>query len=414
MRACLLLVFLVISCGGDPVEVGLNPPGPTAPPPANPPPAPPAPPIPSVTGRSLQLSQTEQLYRPRTDTFYLWEDFSDPDGRVEDLKFELRYLRAFSSALLARGESERGPWYFFEAEREGSDSVFVSAVDLDGHQAGYTVTVSVSDDRPPRPVPEWSPSNTYTFYHPDLAPEEIAGLRWTMKFIRFPPESLHGKGLLHYYAIDVRIFEEASVYAGLQTLGEFNGLVVGPMVNFSIWGSVAADSLHVDAMARHDNPESEAVQIVMPTTFEVDREYEFELRWMPDEKHGYAWRLSYEGELVGRILTSEKLGKIEFPWATFGEDMHWWHTQIYRRGYECNEFEPSSLQFLNMRMILKDGDVVRVPQNRPWSLTSADWWGTVEGSNGITTTFCTDPFVEKVEGGAQHNLGYHNGRGGRE
>ena len=254
---------------------------------------------------------------------------------------------------------------------------------------------------PPGPAGEWSPSNTYTDY---TMPEgAYSALTWTMRPVQSPAESLHRKGLLHYYAFQ---FDVGSTfgYAGLQSDGHYYGERQGKVVNFSIWNAPAYDSAHVDALAETENHESRGARIMLPYEWEEGEEYRFTLSAAPHEG-GYAWRLDVNGTLVGRILGDSTMYPARPYMLTWGEDLHWWHTYDGRRAYRCEDMEPSSMQFLDVRAHDEAGGEHAAARSTSW--ISRDTQETVTGDNGHVTTLCGSPMVKEVDGGVQHDLGHH-------
>jgi len=253
---------------------------------------------------------------------------------------------------------------------------------------------------PPAPVGEWSPSNTYTQFN---GPVEgtYAGLTWTMKPIQSPAESLHEKGFLHYYAVQFEVGGNTG-YAGLQTDGAWYRERLGPAVNFSIRNAVSYDSASGAARRELVNRETGDPRIMLPFELEDGEEYRFTLTAAPHEG-GYAWRLAVNGTLLARFLgdaTFYPLGPDPIAW---GEDLHWSHTHSGAAAYECEEMEPSSLQYLHVRLLDEAGEEHAATLTRSW--ISADTSETVTHENGHTTRLCTSPTVEDVEGGVQQNLG---------
>ncbi|MCZ0934423.1 MAG: hypothetical protein OXJ54_04500 [Gemmatimonadetes bacterium] len=218
-----------------------------------------------------------------------------------------------------------------------------------------------------------------------------------------PPESLHEKGLAHYYVLNWFYEGEGGGYVGFLTDSEFYGKEVGPAVNFSIWNSYDYDSIPSTALAERDNHESRGARIMLPFEWEEGEEYRFRLTSTSLGDRGYAWRLTVNDALVGRILADTAKYPIRDVPFVWGEDLHWWHTYPGRVAYECDEMEPSSMQFLDFRIIDEAGeehdpdDVV--------SHISADRDSTVTGENGYVTKLCDTPSVETVDRGVQHNLG---------
>ena len=246
---------------------------------------------------------------------------------------------------------------------------------------------------------EWSPSNTYSDY---VMPEgTYAGATWTMKPIQSPPESLHDKGLLHYYAFQFDAGPTGG-YVGLQTDGHYYGERQGRVVNFSIWNAPGYDSVPSIALAETDNHESRGARIMLPYEWEDGEEYRFTLV-ATEHEGGYAWRLDVNGTLVGRILGDATMYPLRPYMLTWGEDMHWWHTYDGRTTYSCEEMEPSSMQFLHVRAIDETGEEHAAVRSNSW--ISADTNETVTSQNGHVTTLCDSPAVEVVDRGVQHNLG---------
>ena len=154
----------------------------------------------------------------------------------------------------------------------------------------------------------------------------------------------------------------------------------------------------VDALAETDNYESRGARIMLPYEWEEGEEYRFTLSAAPHEG-GYAWRLDVNGTLIGHILGSSTMFPARPYMLTWGEDMHWWDTYEGSRAYRCEDMEPSSMQFLNVRARGDAGGEHAAVRSISW--TSRDRQDTVTGENGYVTKLCASPTVEEVDNGVQ-------------
>lgn len=257
---------------------------------------------------------------------------------------------------------------------------------------------------------EWGPANTYTdYYFPGPAYESLA---WTFQPAVDPPESLHEKELLHYYAYNFKLQnhvpEVGQGYAGFQSDGQIRRRRWGKVVNFSIWGS---DGARTDGLVER-NQECGCHQIMFQYEWIEGRAYGFELREGPGGTIGARkWWGLWVTDLVTDSVTF--IGEQRLPttiegnpstmWvprtSVFGEDLHWWLSRSGAEHFVCSDFEPSSLAILNVTAGTEgqqpDGVVSR---------TSSGIRNVAE--NGHATTLCHVTVFTAENGDVQHNLGF--------
>jgi len=265
-------------------------------------------------------------------------------------------------------------------------------------QASGTSEITVT------PIGEWGPANTFGFYtFPDsLYP--LARIEWTMLPIQAPDESLHAKGLLHYWAMQFLHDEHGNLagYAGLQSQGLFKGEPIDRrVVNFAIWDSDASNT--GSGMVDTENTECRCHQIMLPFEWEEGTPYRFVVDTGPSgETDEYRWwglwvtnLMTDSTTFVGETRSWRR--RIEDPPVSWGEDLHWWHTLVGNAAYECEDFESSSLAVLD---VLAD----RVAPISVHALTSGGEDAT--GPNGHRTRLCDSAVVYSHGTDIQHNLGY--------
>ncbi len=165
-----------------------------------------------------------------------------------------------------------------------SGSAAIAAVDASGlvtalGQGTATITAmagvaSGTSEITVTPIGEWGPANTFGFYtFPDsLYP--LARIEWTILPVQAPDESLHEKGLLHYWAMQFLHDEDGHLagYAGLQSQGLFKGEPIDRrVVNFAIWDSDASNT--DSGMVNTENTECRCHQIMLPFEWEEGTPY---------------------------------------------------------------------------------------------------------------------------------------------
>ena len=254
------------------------------------------------------------------------------------------------------------------------------------------------------PIGEWGPANTFGFYaFPDsLYP--LARIEWTMLPVQAPDESLHEKGLLHYWAMQFLHDEDGHLagYAGLQSQGVFKSEPLPRrVVNFAIWDSEASNT--ESGMVDTENTECRCHQIMLSFEWEEATPYRFVVDTGPSgETDDYRWwglwvtnLMTDSTTFVGETRSWRR--RIEDPPVSWGEDLHWWHTLVGNAAYECEDFESSSLAVLDVL-----GD--RVAPTSVHALTSGGEDAT--GPNGHRTKLCDSAVVYSHGTDIQHNLGY--------
>ena len=316
--------------------------------------------------------------------------FTDPDGDV------LEYT-AVSSALAVATASVAGSEVTVTGVSGGTVEVRVTARDPGGLTASQSFTVTVT------PIGEWGPANTFGFYTFADSLYPMARIEWTMLPIQAPAESLHEKGLLHYWAMQFLHDDQGRLagYAGLQSQGLFkNEPLNRRVINFAIWDS---DASNTDAMVDTENDECRCHQIMLPFEWEEGTPYRFVADTGPSgETDEYRWWGLWVTNLatdsttfVGETRSWRR--RIQDPPVSWGEDLHWWHTIVGNAGYKCEDFESSSLAVLD---VLADGI-------SPISVHGLTSGGTeVTGPNGHRITLCDSAVVYSLETDVQHNLGY--------
>ena len=316
--------------------------------------------------------------------------FSDPDG--DALQYEASSSAPWVASIAVSGAELR-----LTGVSVGAADVTVTARDREGLAASQLFTVTVT------PIGEWGPANTFGFYtFPDsLYP--MARIEWTMLPIQAPAESLHEKGLLHYWAMQFLHDDQGRLagYAGLQSQGLFTSEPLNRrVVNFAIWDS---DASNTDGMVDAENDECRCHQIMFPYEWEEGTPYRFVADTGPSgETDEYRWWGLWVTNLVTDSTTfvgetRSWRRRIEDPPVSWGEDLHWWQTVVGNADYRCEDFESSSLAVLD---VLADGI-------SPISVHALTSGGTeVRGPNGHRTTLCDSAVVYSFGTDVQHNLGY--------
>ena len=316
--------------------------------------------------------------------------FSDPDG--DALAYEASSAAPSVVSIAVSGAELR-----LTGVSLGAAEVTVTARDQQGLAASQSFTVTVT------PIGEWGPANTFGFYRFPDSLYPMARIEWTMLPIQAPAESLHEKGLLHYWAMQFLHDDQGRLagYAGLQSQGLFKGEPLNRrVVNFAIWDS---DASNTDAMVDTENDECRCHQIMLPFEWEEGTPYRFVADTGPSgETDEYRWwglwvtnMVTDSTTFVGETRSWRR--RIEDPPVSWGEDLHWWRTVGGNEAYECEDFEASSLAVLD---VLADS----VPPASVHALTSG---GTeVTGPNGHRTTLCDTAVVYSLGTDVQHNLGY--------
>ena len=316
--------------------------------------------------------------------------FRDPDG--DALEYE-----ASSSAPWLASIAVSGADLSLTGVSVGEAEVTVTARDPEGLSASQSFAVTVT------PIGEWAPANSFGFYtFPDsLYP--MSRIEWTMLPIQAPAESLHEKGLLHYWAMQFLHDDQGRLagYAGLQSQGLFKGEALDRrVVNFAIWDS---DASNTDAMVDTENDECRCHQLMLPYEWEEGTPYRFVADTGPSgETDEYRWwglwvtnMVTDSTTFVGETRSWRR--RIEDPPVSWGEDLHWWRTALGNEAYECEDFESSSLAVLD---VLAD----RVPPASVHALT--DGGEEVTDPNGRRTTRCNSAVAYSLGTDVQHNLGY--------
>jgi len=280
----------------------------------------------------------------------------------------------------------------------GTAEVTVSTRDPGGLVASQTFPVTVT------PIGEWGPANTFGFYtFPDsLYP--VSRIEWTMLPIQDPAESLHEKGLLHYWAMQFLHDEQGSLagYAGFQSQSVFvDARIIPRVVNLAIWDSDASNTENglVDA----ENPECRCHQIVLPYQWEEGTPYRFVVDTGPSgETDEFRWwglwvtnMRTDSTTFVGETRSWRR--RIDDPPVSWAEDLHWFHTLVGNAAYGCEDFESSSLAVLD---VLADG----ISPVSVHALTNGG--EEVTGPNGHRTRLCDSAVIYSLGTDVQHNLGY--------
>ncbi|WP_419948373.1 hypothetical protein [Candidatus Palauibacter sp.] len=263
-------------------------------------------------------------------------------------------------------------------------------------------------DEGPPPVPSWTPSMLYTTHQVAADMERIVGFEATWIPEKNPPESLHEKDLAHYYAFQFNYGNDSKAgagYFGLLTDADYRDTEVGQALNFSIWNSVAYDSVREGAFAETDNRESGGARIMAPVEWEEGDSLTVRME-ASEHPDGYAYRLTLNGDLIGRIIHTQSPQEFYYDTVFFGEDLHWWRTINHDEIHECKDFERSVMQLVNVRTLHdREGaevrDMVLLDKFVSWERQPPE-----VSASGHLLRYCWGPTVEEIEGGVRLLLGY--------
>ena len=241
---------------------------------------------------------------------------------------------------------------------------------------------------------------TYTF-----PGDNHENLEWTFRPVAAPPESLHEKRLLHDYSMKFDVgYRRLTGVAGFQTDASFAGRRgLGRAIHLMIE--------HAEDWRTISGKVNKALGVPLPGQihfsydWEVGKEYRFRIGTgpsvAPERSRWIAlWVTDVEMDstvYVGEVLTPRGQTLIRSSLTVQSEDKHWWHTWEPDHALECEDFEPSAIAVLDVKL----GDHAS-SEITAW--TNGDSVHVFR--NGHEAPICNSAsvYVDGVD--VQHNLGY--------